>query len=145
MKILEKPEVFARVVAVEKYKELSEKLLEAFHNRRIFALHGPMGVGKTTLIKYLCNSLGVSGIVSSPTFSIVNEYSINNHKVIYHFDFYRIKKIEEVYDLGYEEYLYSGNYCFIEWPEKLGALLPDDCVRIFMEDVGGERVIRVES
>ncbi len=143
MDMLKETEVFAKVSAVEEYKELSDKLIEAFQNERVFALYGSMGVGKTTLIKYLCSTLGVADIVSSPTFPIVNEYVTTNRESIYHFDFYRIKKIEEVYDLGYEEYLYSGNYCFIEWPEKLEALLPEGCVRIYMEDVGGERIIRV--
>ena len=143
MNILKEAEVFAKVTAVEAYNELSGKLLETFQDAKVFALYGSMGVGKTTLIKYLCSKLGVEDIVSSPTFSIVNEYVTTDMEAIYHFDFYRIKKIEEAYDLGYEEYLYSGNYCFIEWPEKLGALLPEDCVRIFMEDVGGERIIRV--
>ncbi len=136
-------EVFERIDSVEGYAGFSSRLLDVFRDARIFALHGPMGVGKTTLIKYLCSRLGVTGVVTSPSFSIVNEYVTTGFDAVYHFDFYRIKKIEEVYDLGYEEYFFSGRYCFIEWPEKLGTLLPEGCVKIFMEDIGGERVIRV--
>lgn len=135
--------VFARIKTIEEYSDLSVRLLDAFPDVRIFALYGAMGVGKTTLIKFLCKQLGVAGIVNSPTYSLVNEYETMTHEVIYHFDFYRIKKIEEVYDLGYEEYFYSGQYCFIEWPEKLEYLLPPDCKKIFMEDQGGERIIKV--
>ncbi|MCK5171662.1 MAG: tRNA (adenosine(37)-N6)-threonylcarbamoyltransferase complex ATPase subunit type 1 TsaE, partial [Bacteroidales bacterium] len=109
---------------------VADKFLRLMRDKKVFAFFGSMGVGKTTFIKALCNELGVVEIVTSPTFALVNEYQTGEGEVIYHFDFYRIKKIEEVYDFGYEEYFYSGNYCFIEWPEKVESLLPDNTVRV---------------
>jgi len=97
---------------------------------RIFAFYGSMGAGKTTFIKAICNELGVADIVQSPTFSIINEYKTVNGQSIFHFDFYRIKKTEEVFDIGYEDYFYSGSYCFLEWPELIEQLLPADTLRI---------------
>lgn len=108
------------------------KLLETFPDARVFALYGSMGAGKTTFIKAICHKLGVTDIVQSPTFSIINEYKTNGGASIFHFDFYRIKKLEEVFDIGYEDYIYSGNYCFLEWPEMIESLLPDDAIRINM-------------
>ena len=105
-------------------------LLKAFPDERVFAFYGAMGTGKTTLIKALCHELGSADYVTSPTFALINEYSTSNGSVIYHFDFYRIKKIEEAFDLGYEDYIYSGNYCFIEWPEMIESLLPDGIVEV---------------
>src|SRR5690349_4655569 len=89
----------------------------------IWAFHGEMGAGKTTLIKAICEELGVPGELSSPTFSLVNEYHTKDNKIIYHFDFYRIKSVAEAYDIGYEDYFFSGNICLIEWPEKIAELL----------------------
>lgn len=110
----------------------AKQLLSLFPDSRIFAFTGEMGVGKTTFIKAICQELGVSDTISSPTFSIVNEYlSIKGIK-IYHFDFYRLKSIEEVFDLGYEDYFYSSSYCFIEWSEKVKNLLPENYVSIEM-------------
>src|SRR5690606_38259479 len=104
-----------------------------------------MGAGKTTIIKALCKELGVTEHVTSPTFSIVNEY-LGLKGPIYHFDFYRLKNEQEAFDLGYEEYFYSGNYCFVEWPEKIGSLLPDDSFVIEMEtDADQRRVIKIKS
>ncbi|MEI6682777.1 MAG: tRNA (adenosine(37)-N6)-threonylcarbamoyltransferase complex ATPase subunit type 1 TsaE [Bacteroidota bacterium] len=108
----------------------AKQLLESFPGARIFALYGSMGAGKTTFIKALCAVLGVADIVQSPTFSIVNEYKTVAGDSIYHFDFYRIRKTEEAFDIGYEDYLYSGNYCFMEWPEMIETLLPAETVRI---------------
>ncbi|MEI6172594.1 MAG: tRNA (adenosine(37)-N6)-threonylcarbamoyltransferase complex ATPase subunit type 1 TsaE [Bacteroidota bacterium] len=108
------------------------KLLETFPGARVFALYGSMGAGKTTFIKAVCHELGVTDIVQSPTFSIINEYKTTGGTSIFHFDFYRIKKLEEVFDIGYEDYIYSGNYCFLEWPEMIESLLPDDAIRINM-------------
>jgi len=108
------------------------KLLETFPGARVFALYGSMGAGKTTFIKAICHELGVTDIVQSPTFSIINEYKTTGGTSIFHFDFYRIKKLEEVFDIGYEDYIYSGNYCFLEWPEMIESLLPDDAIRINM-------------
>ena len=104
----------------------------------VFALYGKMGAGKTTFVKALCEELGVSDVITSPTFAIVNEYrSDENGELIYHFDFYRIKKLSEVYDMGYEDYFYSGALCFIEWPELVEELLPGDAVKVTIEEHGG--------
>lgn len=106
-------------------------------SHKVVLFDGPMGAGKTTLISALCKSLGSTDDLSSPTFSIVNEYQ-SNVGVIYHFDFYRIKSIEEAFDFGLEEYLYSGNYCFLEWSEKVEALLPDSPLKISIEIIDEE-------
>lgn len=100
----------------------------------VFAFYGKMGAGKTTFIKAICEALGVTDVITSPTFAIVNEYrSDEDNELIYHFDFYRIKKLEEVYDMGYEDYFYSGALCFIEWPELVEELLPMDAVKVCIE------------
>jgi len=113
------------------------------HNR-VFLFYGDMGAGKTTLIKSLCRSLGVTDNISSPTFAIVNEYRAASN-TIYHFDFYRLKKETEAMDMGFEEYLYSGNYCFIEWPEKVPELLPETYISINIQVVAdGARYITVK-
>jgi len=107
----------------------AEQLIRFSGNEKIFLFYGDMGAGKTTFIKSLCEYLGVKEPATSPTFSIVNEYQSTNSK-IFHFDFYRLKKQDEALDMGYEEYFYSGNYCFIEWPEKIAGLLPDHYIRV---------------
>ncbi len=109
------------------------KILEHLSSQRIFAFYGEMGAGKTTLIKAFCHVLGSNDVVHSPTFSLVNEYEDEKGKSLYHFDFFRIKHIEEVYDMGFEEYVYSGNYCFLEWPERISELLPATYVYISIE------------
>lgn len=114
-------------------------ILDEMKEDRIFAINGKMGAGKTTLIKALCEVMGVNSVVSSPTFSIVNEYTAGDSSPIYHFDFYRIKKIEEVYDIGYEEYFYSGDFCFIEWPELVMDLLPERYVELSIEEIDNNR------
>ncbi len=129
------------VCAVEELDRVAPALIHHFPAERVFAFYGPMGIGKTTFIKSICRALGSDDLVSSPSFSIVNHYMTHRGASLYHFDFYRINKLEEVFDMGYEEYLYSGNYCFIEWPEKMESLLPDHCVRVYMEEKGGCRVI----
>ena len=121
---------------------VADKFLRIMRGKKVFAFFGPMGVGKTTFIKALCNELGVVEIVTSPTFALVNEYQTGSGEVIYHFDFYRINKIEEVYDLGYEDYFYSGNYCFIEWPDKIAELLPENIAYVqLVENKDGSRTI----
>ena len=121
---------------------VAEQVLSEIENKKILAFYGEMGVGKTTLIKAMCEVMGVNEVVSSPTFSLVNEYHAENGEIINHFDFYRINKIEEVYDFGYEEYFYSGNYCFIEWPEKIEPLLPDDTLSVnITEQSNGKRIV----
>lgn len=110
----------------------------------LFALYGPMGVGKTTFVKAIARMLGITDDVSSPTFSIVNEYCISGERALYHFDFYRIENVSEALDFGYEEYFFSGNPCYIEWPEKIEELLPPDAVRCcFRELPDGVRELEV--
>ena len=119
--------------------EAAAELLICSGDRRVFLFYGEMGTGKTTLIKAICQQLGVTDATSSPTFSIVNEYA-SPQGAVYHFDFYRIKSEQEALDLGYEEYFYSGNYCFVEWPERIASLLPPNTVSIQMKTgVGGKR------
>lgn len=123
----------------------ARKVLEAGGDNRIYLFYGEMGAGKTTLIKAICKELGITDEVTSPTFSIVNEYEGTDGPV-YHFDFYRLKNHSEALDMGYEEYFYSGNYCFIEWPEKIADLVPDTYagVRIYIQD-NQSRLITVEN
>lgn len=123
---------------------MAKRLLGEFPEERFFAFFGKMGVGKTTLIKELCAALGVKDNVCSPTFAIVNEYVAGNGEPVYHFDFYRLKNLTEVYDLGYEEYFYSGCYCFTEWTEKVEDLLPEHYVRVEIEESEGKRVLNAE-
>lgn len=99
----------------------------------VVAFYGKMGAGKTTLIKAICTELSVKNNVTSPTFALVNEYTTSTKEIIYHFDFYRINRIEELFDLGYEEYFYSGHFCFVEWPELAEDILPDDILKITIE------------
>ncbi len=110
------------------------QLLSFAANQRIFLFHGEMGAGKTTLIKALCKQLGIDATVTSPTFSIVNEYA-GSGATLYHFDFYRLKNQSEAFDMGYEEYFYSGAYCFVEWPEKITDLLPEHYLRINIKTI----------
>ena len=118
----------------------AEQLLKTFPGSRIFAFHGNMGAGKTTFIKVICRLLGAADLVQSPSFAIINEYKIPGGDPVFHFDFYRIKKLEEAMDIGCEEYFYSGHYCLIEWPELIEPLLPEGTVRI---EISGdpERII----
>lgn len=128
--------------SLESIQKTAILFLENTTNFKIVAFYGDMGVGKTTFIKALCNEMDVIDTVSSPTFSLVNEYRTKKANSVYHFDFYRINSIEEVYDLGYEEYFYSGNLCFIEWPELIEELLPNNCLRVkIIEDKDGARLI----
>ena len=122
-------------LVVNSVSELPKTALELVRfagNEKIFLFYGDMGAGKTTFIKNICEQLGVKDPATSPTFSIVNEYAASTGK-IFHFDFYRLKKQEEALDMGYEEYFYSGDYCFIEWPEKISDLLPDHYIRVEIE------------
>ena len=124
-----------RIESIEKIGEAAKAFIGEMGERTIFAFYGKMGAGKTTFIKAICQELGVEDVITSPTFAIVNEYrSASTSELIYHFDFYRIKKIEEVYDMGYEDYFYSGALCFIEWPELIEELLPDDAVKVKIEE-----------
>jgi len=112
---------------------VASRLLEAFPESRIFAFYGAMGAGKTTFIKALCAVLDVQDTVSSPTFAIVNVYKTSGEALVNHFDCYRMRSAEEAYDIGYEDYFYSGDYCFIEWPEIIEQLIPEDAVKVRIE------------
>ncbi len=112
---------------------IAKKFVENMGNRKVFAFYGEMGAGKTTFIKAICGALGVTETITSPTFAIVNEYEKEDGDPIFHFDFYRIKDIDEAYDFGYEDYFYSGNICFIEWPQLVEPLLPENVVKVQIE------------
>ncbi|SRR5690554_2969648 len=118
---------------------------EAMGDDKVFAFYGSMGAGKTTFIKAICQELGVKETVASPTFAIVNEYRDGKGQSIYHFDFYRINRLEEVFDFGYEDYFYSGNTCFIEWPELVESILPENTVKVAIriKKDGGRVVERI--
>ncbi|MGN1237066.1 MAG: tRNA (adenosine(37)-N6)-threonylcarbamoyltransferase complex ATPase subunit type 1 TsaE [Bacteroidaceae bacterium] len=124
----------------------AQEFLPLLDKYDIFAFHGGMGAGKTTFINALCKALGVEDPTGSPTFAIVNEYALpNREKTIYHFDFYRIKSIDEVYDIGYEEYFFSGQPCLLEWPEMIEPLLPEDTVNVFITvNPDNSRTMKIE-
>ncbi|PJA09422.1 MAG: tRNA (adenosine(37)-N6)-threonylcarbamoyltransferase complex ATPase subunit type 1 TsaE [Flavobacteriales bacterium CG_4_10_14_0_2_um_filter_32_8] len=133
-----------KVASEKELATISKLLIKEIGIYKVVLLEGEMGAGKTTLIKLLCNYLGVIGPTNSPTFSIVNEYLTQNGDSIYHFDFYRIEKESEALDLGYEDYFYSGNYCFIEWPEKIPHLIPENAIKIKIElDNDNNRLIYI--
>jgi len=122
--------------------DTARKFIEGIGDRRVFAFNGKMGAGKTTFIKAICEVMGVKETVNSPTFSIVNEYEAADGRIIYHFDCYRINTVQEALDLGAEEYLYSGNLCFIEWSENIAPLLPDSLVNVDIEEgKNSERIV----
>lgn len=149
---LKKDENDALLLLNEQNERVSAlSLLEQVGEKRVFAFYGQMGVGKTTFLKQLCSEMGTSDVVNSPTFAIVNVYELTGVQAqrfgaeLYHFDCYRIKDIREAQDFGAEEYLYSGNYCFIEWPEMIDALLPDDVVKITIApQANGDRQLTIE-
>jgi len=121
--------------------EAARTFIENMGDHTVFAFYGHMGAGKTTFIKAICEALGVDDVITSPTFAIVNEYTAQGSP-IYHFDFYRIKKLEEVYDMGFEDYFYSGELCLIEWPELIEEVLPSDAVKVsIQEKEDGSRAI----
>ncbi|MDD2298642.1 MAG: tRNA (adenosine(37)-N6)-threonylcarbamoyltransferase complex ATPase subunit type 1 TsaE [Fermentimonas sp.] len=131
------------IVNINEIRSAAREFLNIMGDNKVFAFHGSMGAGKTTFIKALCEELGVTETVGSPTFAIINEYKDGQGLPIYHFDFYRINKLEEVYDFGYEDYFYSGNLCLIEWPELVESLLPENTVRISIEELeDGSRIIK---
>lgn len=122
-----------RCNSLDDLDKIAKHLINKYLDYRVFAFYGEMGAGKTTFITAICKQLGVTDVVNSPTFSIVNVYESLNKGQLYHFDFYRIKKAEEIFDIGYEDYLFSGNYCFLEWPEKVENLLPRDVIKVILE------------
>lgn len=123
-----------KIQSLEQINAAAKEFINAMGDNTVFALYGKMGAGKTTFVKAICEALGVEDVINSPTFAIVNEYRSNSGELIYHFDFYRIKKLDEVYDMGYEDYFYSGALCFIEWPELVEELLPGNCVKVVIEE-----------
>ena len=134
-----------RIPDLSSIDDAARELIETFPDGRVFAFYGEMGSGKTTIIKALCRVLQVTDVTSSPSFGLIYEYKTSGSDSVYHFDFYRIEHLEEAYDIGYEEYLDSGEYCFIEWPEKVASLLPSETIKVFLNIVGNnERTMEVE-
>jgi len=133
-----------QIESLDTIHDSAKKFIDQIGNRTVFAFNGNMGAGKTTFIKSICEVMGVKETVNSPTFSIVNEYEAADGRIIYHFDCYRINKIQEALDFGAEEYLYSGNLCFIEWSENIAPILPDSLVNVDIEEVeNGKRNINI--
>lgn len=133
-----------KVNSLEEINEAAKKFINTIGSNNVFAFYGRMGAGKTTFIKAVCEELGVKDVITSPTFAIVNEYTDGKGLPIYHFDFYRIKKLEEVYDMGYSDYFNSGNLCFLEWPELIEDLLPDNVIKVVIEEEDdGSRLIKL--
>ena len=124
-----------KIQSLDQIHEAAKEFIAAMGENTVFALYCKMGAGKTTFVKAVCEELGVTDVITSPTFAIVNEYrSEDTAELIYHFDFYRINKLEEVYDMGYEDYFYSGALCFIEWPELVEELLPGNTIKVSIEE-----------
>ena len=123
-----------RINSLDTIHEAAKDFIKGMGDGKVFAFYGKMGAGKTTFIKALCEVLGVKDVITSPTFAIINEYTDGNNNPIYHFDFYRIKKLEEVYDMGYEDYFYSGNLCLLEWPELVEDILPENVIKVMIEE-----------
>lgn len=135
-----------KIKSIEEIAVAAKEFVAAMGERKVFAFYGKMGAGKTTFIKAVCEELGVEDVINSPTFAIVNEYVDGQGEPVYHFDFYRIKNLQEVMDLGYEDYVYSGHVCFMEWPELIENLLPDDAVKVTIEEeIDGGRVLVVDN
>lgn len=136
-----------KIQSLDDIQQAARQFVEAMGDNTVFAFYGKMGAGKTTFIKAICQELGVEDNITSPTFAIVNEYRSDlAGELIYHFDFYRIKKLEEVYDMGYEDYFYSGAVCFIEWPELIEELLPGNAVTVKIKELeDGSRQVTMEE
>lgn len=130
------------IQSLSSIEHAAQQFLAEVNGHKILAFYGEMGAGKTTFIKALCKAMNVTDTVNSPTFAIVNEYSTSDNQNIYHFDFYRINKLEEAYDFGYEDYFYSGNMCMIEWPELIEPILPEQTIKVSIkEEADGSRTI----
>ena len=133
-----------KINSLDEMGKAAQEFVAAMDDRKVFAFYGKMGAGKTTFIKAVCEELGVEDVINSPTFAIVNEYVDGKGEPVYHFDFYRIKKEQEVLDIGYEDYVYSGHVCFMEWPELIENLLPDDAVKVTIEEeTDGSRKVSI--
>ena len=131
-----------RITSLDNIREAAKAFLAGMGTSKVVAFYGKMGAGKTTFIKAICEELGVEDVITSPTFALVNEYTAGNGAPVYHFDFYRIKRLDEVYDMGYEDYFYGDNLCLLEWPELIEDILPDDAMRVSItEQEDGSRVI----
>ena len=138
-----KGEAIIKIESLDTIGEAAKEFIAQMGEGRIFAFYGSMGAGKTTFVKALCEAMGVTDTVNSPTFAIVNEYDTPEGRPIYHFDFYRIRRLAEVYDMGYEDYFYGRGLCFIEWPELIEELLPEDTVKVTIEEMpDGTRQVR---
>ena len=131
------------IQSLESIDDISKSMFSQYPNNKKWVFFGEMGVGKTTLIKYLCKSLDVIDVVKSPTFSIVNEYISKNNETVYHFDFYRLEDESEAFDLGYESYFFSNHFCFIEWPSKIKNIIPDDFLKVEITVEQEKRIIRI--
>lgn len=134
-----------RIDNLDNIREAAHRFIAAIGESTVIAFYGKMGAGKTTFIKAVCEELGVDDVITSPTFAIVNEYRGEGIPPVYHFDFYRIDRIEEAFDFGYEEYFYGGDLCLVEWPEKIESLLPDDAMTVRIEVTGEDsRTIEID-
>lgn len=132
-----------KIGSIEQINDAARQFINNIGNKKVFAFYGKMGAGKTTFTKAICEELKVTDVITSPTFAIINEYESPEAGTIYHFDFYRIKKLEEVYDMGYEDYFYSGCLCFIEWPELVEELLPENVTKVnITENEDGSRTVK---
>lgn len=131
-----------KIKSLDNIREAAKAFLDGMGTGKVFAFYGKMGAGKTTFIKAICEELGVTDVITSPTFALVNEYTVADGSPIYHFDFYRIKKLDEVYDMGYEDYFYGGSLCFLEWPELIEEILPEDVTKVTItEEADGSRKV----
>lgn len=134
------------IESINTIKDTAKEFINQIGEKRVFAFYGDMGAGKTTFIKAVCEELGVTDVINSPTFAIVNEYLGGKGEKIFHFDFYRINTVEEAFDFGYEDYFYSGAFCFIEWPEKIEGLLPSNCTKVeITETENGKRLVSISE
>jgi len=134
----------AEIKSLSEINHIAARFIQSYPADRIFAFYGSMGTGKTTFIKALCEEMQVLDYVTSPTFALINEYRTETNRTIFHFDFYRIKNLSEAYDFGYEDYFYSGDYCFIEWPELIESLLPAITVKVTITE-GSDGIRIIES
>ena len=131
------------IPSLSSINEAAQQFLAQTGDDKVIAFYGKMGAGKTTFIKALCQTLGVEDVITSPTFSLVNEYTDSEGNSIFHFDFYRIKKLDEVYDMGYEDYFYGGSLCLLEWPELIEDILPEEALKVTItEEADGSRKLK---